>query len=86
MATAAVPIDGIFRAHADPTRRRVLERLGRGAGSLSELATPFDMALPSFLEHLRLLEACGLVRSKKTGRVRTYHLDAYLLELEERKP
>ena len=74
MASAAVAIDGVFRALADPTRRQVLERLGRSPGSVSELAAPFEMALPSFLEHLRMLEGCGLVRSKKTGRVRTYQL------------
>jgi DNA-binding transcriptional ArsR family regulator len=67
-------IDGVFRALADPTRRQVLERLGRSPASVSELAKPFDMALPSFLEHLRILEGYGLVRSEKTGRVRTYQL------------
>ncbi|MBI3708131.1 MAG: winged helix-turn-helix transcriptional regulator, partial [Proteobacteria bacterium] len=70
----ARPIDGVFRALSDPTRRHVLERLGRSPASVSELAGPFDMALPSFVEHLRVLEGCGLVRSEKTGRVRTYQL------------
>ncbi|TIL77073.1 MAG: winged helix-turn-helix transcriptional regulator, partial [Mesorhizobium sp.] len=65
------PIDGIFRALADPTRRFVVERLGRSPASVSELAEPFDMALPSFVEHLKVLEGCGLVRSEKAGRVRT---------------
>lgn len=67
-------IDGVFRALADPTRRQVLERLSRSPASVSELAEPFEMALPSFMEHLRILEAYGLVRSGKTGRVRTYQL------------
>jgi DNA-binding transcriptional ArsR family regulator len=67
-------IDGVFRALADPTRRHVLERLGRSPASVSELARPFDMAMPSFLEHLKILEGYGLVRSRKTGRVRTYRL------------
>jgi DNA-binding transcriptional ArsR family regulator len=67
-------IDGVFRALADPTRRQVLERLGRSPASVSELAKPFDMALPSFLEHMKILEGYGLVRSEKTGRVRTYQL------------
>jgi DNA-binding transcriptional ArsR family regulator len=67
-------IDGVFRALADPTRRHVLERLGRSPASVSELAQPFDMALPSLLEHLRILEGHGLVRSRKSGRVRTYRL------------
>jgi DNA-binding transcriptional ArsR family regulator len=72
--TEARSIDGVFRALADPTRRQVLERLGRSPASMSELAEPFDMALPSFLEHMRILEGYGLVRSEKTGRVRTYQL------------
>ena len=67
-------IDGVFRALADPTRRQVLERLSRSPASVSELATPFAMALPSFVEHLKILEGHGLVRSRKTGRVRTYQL------------
>lgn len=66
--------DAVFKALADPTRRGVLERLGNGRASVSELARPFGMALPSLMEHLRQLEASGLVRSKKQGRVRTYEL------------
>ena len=111
MAAAAHAIDSVFRALADPTRRLVLERLVRGPESVSGLAAPFDMALPSFVEHLRVLEDCGLVNSSKTGRVRTYRLvpkrlreaedwltkqrqlwerrldqlDAYLLEMKERR-
>jgi DNA-binding transcriptional ArsR family regulator len=72
--TDARSVDGVFRALADPTRRHVLERLSRSPASVSELAKPFDMALPSFLEHLRILEGYGLVRSGKSGRVRTYQL------------
>ncbi len=64
----------VFRALASPTRRAVLERLGRGPASVGELAHPFAMALPSFVQHLRTLEAAGLVRSHKDGRVRTYVL------------
>jgi DNA-binding transcriptional ArsR family regulator len=77
------PIDGVFRALSDPTRRQVLERLSRSPASVSELAEPFDMALPSFVEHLRVLEGCGLVRSKKIGRVRTYQLVPKRLRLAE---
>lgn len=73
-STSARSIDGVFRALADPTRRRVLERLSRSPASVGELAKPFDMALPSFIEHLRILEGYGLVRSAKTGRVMTYQL------------
>ena len=79
----AQPIDGVFRALADPTRRHVLERLRRSPASVSELAQPFDMALPSFVEHLRVLERGGLVRSEKTGRVRTYRLAPERLKLAE---
>ncbi len=64
----------MFQALADPTRRAVVQRLAHGDAAVSELAEPFDMALPSFLQHLRVLETCGLVRSHKTGRVRTYQL------------
>ena len=65
-------IDRIFSALADPTRRAVLARLclGPTGFSVSELATPFAMALPSFTQHLAVLEECGLVRSEKIGRTR----------------
>lgn len=77
------PVDGVFRALSDRTRRRVLARLSRGAASVSELAAPFEMALPSFVQHLRVLERCGLVRSEKRGRVRTYRLVPERLKLAE---
>jgi DNA-binding transcriptional ArsR family regulator len=67
-------LSGIFHALADPTRRKVLERLSRGPAPVSELARPFEMALPSFAQHLAVLKRCGLVRSRKAGRVRTYRL------------
>jgi DNA-binding transcriptional ArsR family regulator len=65
----------VFQALADPTRRAVLERLARGPASVTELAQPFPMALPSFAQHLDVLERSGLVRSRKQGRVRTYALE-----------
>ena len=74
MANQAQQLDRVFQALADPTRRAVLRRLGRGPAPVSELAGPFDMALPSFMQHLRVLEASGLVRSRKKGRVRTCRL------------
>lgn len=67
-------LDRVFKALADPTRRAVLERLSAGAAPVSELAEPFGMALPSFLQHLAVLENCGLVSSRKSGRVRTYQI------------
>ena len=83
MSAAAAPIDAILRALADPTRRRVVERLSRSAASVSDLAEPFAMALPSFVAHLRVLESAGLVRSRKTGRVRTYQLVPQRVKLAE---
>lgn len=68
-------LDPIFHALADPTRRAVLQRLSQGPATVSELAEPFEMALPSFLQHLRVLETGGLIRSKKKGRVRTCEID-----------
>jgi DNA-binding transcriptional ArsR family regulator len=82
-AAARTSVDSVFRALADPTRRRVLERLSRGPASVGTLAAPFDMALPSFVEHLKVLEASGLARSRKKGRVRTYELAPMRLRLAE---
>ena len=76
-------LTGVFRALADPTRRAVLERLTRGPAAVSELAQPFKMALPSFVQHLQVLENCGLVQSKKQGRVRTYTLAPQPLKAAE---
>ena len=73
----------VFQALTDPTRRAVLERLTRGSAAVSELAQPFKMALPSFVQHLGVLEECGLVHSKKQGRVRTYTLAPQPLEAAE---
>jgi DNA-binding transcriptional ArsR family regulator len=83
MSTTAQPIDRVFRALSDPTRRQVLERLSRSSASVSELAEPFDMALPSFVQHMRILEGCGLVRSRKSGRVRTYRIAPRRMKLAE---
>jgi DNA-binding transcriptional ArsR family regulator len=68
-------LDGVFQALADPTRRAVLGRLGKGPATVSELAQPFDMALPSFMKHIHLLEGNGLIRTRKEGRVRTCTLE-----------
>ena len=76
-------LDDVFQALSDPTRRAVLARLGNGPAAMSELAQPFHMALPSFSQHLAVLERCGLVRSHKTGRVRTFHLVPMPLEAAE---
>ena len=67
-------VDDVFHALSNPTRRKVLERLSVGPATVSELAAPFDMQLPSFVQHLSVLEQSRLVRSKKRGRVRTYEI------------
>jgi DNA-binding transcriptional ArsR family regulator len=74
-------VDQIFAALADPTRRQVVERLVIGPAPTSELAEPFAMALPSFTQHLGVLERAGLVTSSKQGRVRTYELVAAGLDV-----
>jgi DNA-binding transcriptional ArsR family regulator len=73
MVQAAVA-DSVFHALGNPTRRKVLEHLSAGPATVSELAAPFDMQLPSFVQHLSVLEQSRLVRSKKRGRVRTYEI------------
>jgi DNA-binding transcriptional ArsR family regulator len=77
-------LDDVFHALADPTRRAVVERLCLGPASVKELAQPFAMALPSFAQHLDVLERCGLVRSRKAGRVRTCRLAPRRLAVAER--
>ena len=66
--------DKVFHALANPTRRKVLERLSAGPATVSELAASFDMQLPSFVQHLAVLERSRLITSKKRGRVRTYEI------------
>ena len=73
MVQAAV-VDDVFYALSNATRRKVLEQLAGGPATVSELAAPFDMKLPSFVEHLAVLEESRLVKSKKRGRVRTYEI------------
>ena len=68
-------LDSFFSAMADPTRRAVIEQLSRGRASVSTLAAPHAMALPTFLRHLRVLENVGIVRTIKKGRVRTCMID-----------
>jgi len=83
MPKQEVELDQVFKALADPTRRKVVERLVSGPATTSELAEPFDMALPSFTQHLGVLERAGLVTSTKQGRVRTYALSPAALELAD---
>ncbi len=74
----------VFLALADPTRRAVIARLGQGPASVSELASPFDMGLPSFMKHIRLLENSGMIRTRKAGRTRTCLIDGQGLSNAER--
>jgi len=71
---SAAALTDVFYALADPTRRAIVGALGRGPETVSALAAPFEMALPSFMKHLSVLERCGLIRSDKLGRVRTCEL------------
>ena len=76
-------LDTSFSALSDPTRRAVVEHLVTGPATVSDLAKPHDMALPTFMRHLKVLENSGLVRSVKKGRVRTCHIEpAPLMELQ----
>ena len=72
-------LDLVFQALADPTRRGIVERLTRGPASVTELATPLEMSLPGVLQHIQVLEASGLVRSQKVGRVRTCTIEPAVL-------
>ena len=76
-------LDRAFQALADPVRRGMLARLSRGAASVSELAQPLSISLPAVLQHLKALEASGLVRSEKKGRVRTVRLEPKALSAAE---
>lgn len=76
-------LNGVFQALADPTRRAVLGRLGQGPASITELAEPFDMALPSFMKHIRLLEDSGWIRTEKAGRVRTCAIEKRQFDVAE---
>lgn len=83
MPKYSLDLDPVFRALAHPARRAVVERLGHGSAGTTELARPFDMALPSFTQHMEVLEACGLVESRKVGRVRIWRLAPRPLEAAE---
>ncbi|WP_436760239.1 ArsR/SmtB family transcription factor [Streptosporangium sp. V21-05] len=81
MAQYSAELDGVFVALADPTRRGVIRRLGRGPTSVGDLAREFPMTLPSFMKHVRTLETNGLIRTVKLGRVRTCVLNRDRLDL-----
>ena len=83
-APAERDIDLLFQALADPSRRAMVDRLTRGPASVSELARPLEMSLPAVVQHLHVLEASGLVRSHKLGRVRTCSVAPAALRTAER--
>jgi DNA-binding transcriptional ArsR family regulator len=77
-------LDLMFQALADPSRRTMVERLSRGPASVSQLAEPLDMSLPAVVQHLQVLEAAGLVKTEKIGRVRSCMLDTTAMSQAER--
>ena len=78
------PLDLAFQALSDPTRRAMVERLARGPASVSELTQPFEMSMSAVMQHLKVLEASGLVTSEKVGRVRTCRVAPLALTAAER--
>src|SRR5213082_2768807 len=83
MLNSPPQLDLVFQALSDPTRRAIVERLGRGPASVSQLARPFAMSLPAVMQHLKVLEASGLVRSEKVGRVRTCRIEPAAFQTAE---
>jgi DNA-binding transcriptional ArsR family regulator len=83
MLNGSLQLDRAFQALSDPVRRGMLARLSRGPASVSELAGPYSISLPAVLQHLKALEQSGLVRSEKTGRVRTVQLEPKALSAAE---
>jgi DNA-binding transcriptional ArsR family regulator len=75
MLNQSASLDRVFQALSDPSRRTMVERLSRGPASVSELARPLTMSLAAVVQHLQVLEASGLVRSEKVGRVRTCRIE-----------
>jgi DNA-binding transcriptional ArsR family regulator len=84
MLQQSAPLDLMFQALADPARRVMVERLCSGPASVSDLAKPLDMTLSAVVQHLQVLEASGLVRSQKVGRVRTCQIEPKALRTAER--
>jgi len=83
MENYCAPLNTAFHALSDPTRRAVIQRLIRRPAPVKELAEPFDMGLPAFLKHLRVLEESGLIETEKTGRIRTCRVRTERLEEAE---
>lgn len=84
MAKQSLALDRMFSALSDPTRRAIVERLVKGPASVTDLARPFKMSLPSVVQHLQVLEESGLVASRKTGRIRTCRIEPKKLEAAQK--
>jgi DNA-binding transcriptional ArsR family regulator len=84
MINQSPALEQVFHAQSDPTRRAIVDRLTRGPASVSALADPLAMSLPAVLQHLRVLETSGLVRSEKVGRIRTCQVEPLALGAAER--
>ncbi len=82
--TQTVPLNRVFQALSDPSRRTIVEQLSRGPASVSELARPLTMSLPAVVQHIHVLEKSGLVRSEKVGRVRTCRIEPAAMQPAER--
>jgi DNA-binding transcriptional ArsR family regulator len=83
MLNQTADLDRVFQALADPGRRVMVERLSLGPASVSELARPLTMSLAAVVQHVQVLEACGLVRSEKVGRIRTCSINPAALRSAE---
>lgn len=83
VSAAPIPLDRLFHALADPTRLALVDRLGRGPATVSDLSGPLAMTMPAVLRHLRIMEEGGLVRTEKVGRVRTCSLEPGALRTVE---
>ena len=83
MAKYSTDLDRAFSALADPTRRAIVSRLCEGPRTVSELSEPFEIALPSLLKHVRVLEQSGLISSEKSGRIRTCRVERHALQATE---
>jgi DNA-binding transcriptional ArsR family regulator len=78
------PLDRVFHALADPTRRRMIERLAKAPASVSDLAAPLEMTLAAVVQHVQVLEACGVVSTEKVGRVRMCRIEPKALSTAEK--
>jgi DNA-binding transcriptional ArsR family regulator len=84
MLNSQFSLDRAFRALADPTRRAIVDRLSRSQASVSDIAKPLRMSLVAVVQHIQLLEECGVIQTQKTGRIRTCRIEPQALGMVER--